>query len=396
MILGAGVYQVPLIQKARELGLETIVVSYPGPYPGLEMADKALLIDTTDARTVLDAARREKIDGITTTGTDVAVRTMGVVCDELGLPGLSERCARCLTDKAAMKEMFRRGGVPTSRFKVVSTLDEACEAASLLAFPVMVKACDVSGSRGITKVESESDMEAAYLAARRATHTAHIIVEKFVEGTEIGVDGFVVDGHMALFAPHTKFTLSVGGVTIPSGHAFPPQLSALARESSRDALARAIRASGLRTGAFNSDVIISPDESAYVLEMGARCGATGIPELITIHTGIDYYEQIIRASLGLSVSLETVPELIPCMSGLLFSDHDGTVRYIDEERLSDTASRFAATVSLDVKSGDRVHAAHDGTDRFGSVILPASHREELEMAVAEVLSCIDLTAESEI
>ena len=42
MILGAGIYQVPLILKAKEMGLYTLVVSYPGPYPGFALADECL------------------------------------------------------------------------------------------------------------------------------------------------------------------------------------------------------------------------------------------------------------------------------------------------------------------------------------------------------------------
>lgn len=391
MILGAGIYQVPLIRRAREMGLEALVVSYPGPYPGLSLADHALPIDTTDAATVLAAARDERVDGITTTGTDVAVRTIGVVCDELGLPGVSESCARSLTDKAAMKKLFRQGGVPSSPFEVVRSLDETHAAAQRLGFPVMVKACDVSGSRGITKVDSGQDLEGAYDAARTATHTDHLVVEGFVEGTEIGVDGFVVDGTIELFAPHTKFVRHVGGVTIPAGHAFPPDLTPKTFHNLRDALGRAVCASELRIGAFNADVIVAPDGGVSVLEMGARCGATGIPELIEMHTGIDYYEQIIRASLGLPVDLTVRDELVPCMSGLLFSERDGMVEAIDERRAAELGRLHHATITVDVRPGDAVRAAHDGTDRFGSVVMPTGSESELEAVLDEVRACVSLS-----
>ena len=390
MILGAGVYQVPLIQRAQEMGLETIVVSYPGPYPGLSLADRPLLIDTTDAKSVLNAARSEGIDGITTTGTDVAVRTMGVVCDELSLPGVSESCARALTDKAAMKEMFRRGGVPSSPFEVVRTLGEAGDAARRIGVPVMVKACDVSGSRGVTKVDSERGLGGAYAAATAATHTDHLLVEKFVEGTEIGVDGFVVDGIIELFAPHTKFVRRVGGVTIPAGHAFPSDLAPETLSRLREAMLRAVGASDMRVGAFNADVMVTPDGGVSVLEMGARCGATGIPELIEMHTGIDYYEQIVRASLGMPVDLAVRGDLVPCMSGLLFSDGDGTVDAVDESRVAELGRLHRAAITIDVRPGDAVRAAHDGTDRFGSVVMPTGSESELEAVLGEVRDCVSL------
>ena len=82
IILGAGIYQAPLIRQAKELGLFVIVVSSPGDYPGFALADKVYETDTRDQEGVLEIAQSEKIDGICTSGTDVAVRTIGYVCQK--------------------------------------------------------------------------------------------------------------------------------------------------------------------------------------------------------------------------------------------------------------------------------------------------------------------------
>lgn len=56
MILGAGIYQVPLIWTARRMGLYTIVVSIPGDYPGFALADKIYELNTRDKEAILAAA----------------------------------------------------------------------------------------------------------------------------------------------------------------------------------------------------------------------------------------------------------------------------------------------------------------------------------------------------
>ena len=63
MILGAGIYQVPLIRTARRMGLYTIVVSIPGDYPGFALADKIYELNTRDKEAILAAAEKEQIDG---------------------------------------------------------------------------------------------------------------------------------------------------------------------------------------------------------------------------------------------------------------------------------------------------------------------------------------------
>lgn len=77
MIMGAGIYQVPLIKKAKEMGIYTIAVSIPGNYPGFALADKVIYENTVDYEKILEVAKAEKIDGIVTAGTDVAVITIG-------------------------------------------------------------------------------------------------------------------------------------------------------------------------------------------------------------------------------------------------------------------------------------------------------------------------------
>src|SRR5512145_3073423 len=100
LILGAGVYQVPAIKKANELGYKTIVLSYDiEQYPGYDFADIALNIDTTDIIKILDVAKKYNIKGVFTTGTDVALPALGRVNDELNLAGPSYEACMLSTNK---------------------------------------------------------------------------------------------------------------------------------------------------------------------------------------------------------------------------------------------------------------------------------------------------------
>ena len=119
MILGAGIYQVPLIKTAKRLGLYTIVVSIPGNYPGFALADKVYYENTVDDEKILEIAKEEQIDGIITTGTDVCVITIGKVCDAMGLSGLSYEAAQIAVDKMLMKTKYEEYGVRTARFRKV-------------------------------------------------------------------------------------------------------------------------------------------------------------------------------------------------------------------------------------------------------------------------------------
>lgn len=61
LILGAGIYQVPLIETAKRMGLETIVASIPGNYPGFALADKVVYENTVDKEAMLALAKAEQV-----------------------------------------------------------------------------------------------------------------------------------------------------------------------------------------------------------------------------------------------------------------------------------------------------------------------------------------------
>ncbi len=190
MIMGAGIYQVPLIKKAKEMGIYTIVVSIPGNYPGFALADQVCYENTVDYERILEVAKREQIDGIVTAGTDVAVITIGKVCDELGLPGLSFAAAKVSSNKILMKEKYEQYGVRTARFRRLRFDDDMYVIAAELQLPLMFKAVDSSGSRGIIRVDSTEDFEEARRIVRETSRTDEYIIEEFVEGEEFGAQAW--------------------------------------------------------------------------------------------------------------------------------------------------------------------------------------------------------------
>ena len=388
MILGAGIYQVPLIQKARELGFYTIVVSYQGHYPGFALADEVLYLDTTDAEGILAAARAHGIAGICTTGTDVAVRSIGFVNDQLGLAGISGRAAEILTDKALMKEAFAAANVRTADFRRVTSLAEALEAFTTFGAPCIVKATDKSGSRGIIRVDAEEEVAEAFAKAKTVTAKPYLVLEKFIEGHEIGVDAFIRNGEIVLLLPHDKLVYRAGATSMPVGHIFPcPMTEALTRDLAEQ-VRRIVQATGMDNCAMNMDAFIVGEE-IYVIEAGGRCGATCIPELISLYGGIDYYGQMLRVSVGEAADF-TLQGSSPCRASLLYLEKPGRLLAIREERIKELAKR-GIQVSFDYVPGDALPAMHDGTDRIGQVIAPCADAEEFRGIFAEAMDCAKIS-----
>ena len=392
LILGASVYQVPLIKAANRLGLHTIVSSIPGDYPGFAVAKEALEINTIDKEAIYKVAKEKGIDGITTTGTDVAVVTIGYVNERMGLSGVSEEGARRTTDKALMKEAFRDGGVCASEFYKVCNYEDAKAAAAKIGYPVVVKCVDSSGSRGITTVRSEEELPAAFDAAMDVTRKEYVLVEEMLKGQEIGVDALVSGGELAFFAPHLKFTYPNGGITITAGHSFPYRCSDKVMDELRKQIELAVKALGIDNCALNADVFVDGDKVA-IIEIGARAGATCIPELITSCYGFDYYKAIIDSAFGLDLELPEKPEERPCMAKLMMSPVDGVITDIDEAGL-DALRAEGVTIALDFGVGHEVEEMINGTTRIGHVIAFAEEEKEFDEIMKLVYRNIYVNGES--
>lgn len=391
MILGAGIYQVPLIQKAKELGLFTIVVSIPGNYPGFADADQICYLDTRDKEAILSAAQEEQIAGICTAGTDVAVASIGYVCSHMGLAGISEEAALTVTDKWRMKEAFRKGGVSTADFEQVFSPEDAEKAAGRLGYPICLKAVDKSGSRGIQKVSSPAELRSAWSESRRVTDREYLLAEEYIDAHEIGVDGFIRDGKPVLLVPHDKFVCRAGNVTIPAGHRFPYRAdNALLTEISRQ-ITRAAAATGLDNCPFNADVFVRGNR-AWIIEIGGRSGATCIPELMSCFCGYSYYEAMIRAALGERPDFPS-PAGRPCMAKLLFSETGGILENINRKSL-DSPELSKSIWHLDYGTGDRIPKVHNGTDRIGHLIMEGEDEAELDRALAVLRNALSIIPEN--
>ncbi|MCC2832816.1 ATP-grasp domain-containing protein [[Clostridium] innocuum] len=390
IILGAGIYQVPLIKCAKSLGYYTIVCSIEGNYPGFKYADKVYYINTIDKDAILEVAIEEKIDGIVTAGTDVAVNTIGYVCDKLGLKGLSAKSAEMVTDKSLMKKAFFKGDVSTAKYFEIKSKKDLIDSFSELTFPLIIKAVDLSGSRGIIIVETHDEALTAFDKVMKVTHKDYCIVEEFITGVEFGAQAFMYNGKMQFVLPHGDYVFQAD-TGIPIGHFAPYNMGEDIVKQAIDITEKAAKALNIDNAAMNCDYILK-DNKVYVIEIGARSGATCLAELVSIYYDVNYYEIILKAAVGEipDFSKVGVTKGIPNASMLLYTDYDGIIK---KQENNITEQENVVDVSFDYQIGDAVHAFKNGTHRIGQLIVKGSTLDGCEKLLHKCLNEIAIEVE---
>lgn len=377
MVLGAGIYQVPLIQRAKDRGIFTIAVSPDGDYPGLKLADKIYYYDVRDEEKVLNAAREEKIDGITTDQTDVAVRTVAYVAEEMGLPGIGYETAKLFTDKNMMRERSREIGLPTIPSWKVSSLEDALLRFRELNAEAIIKPVDSQGSRGVYRIDSTETLLEKYNSSAMHSRTGDVIIEKYIDGTEFEVDSIAADYKVKTLMYADLEPYMVEGIFASTTRLYPSVREKEIVDKLLDINKRTIEGFGLKQGLTHSEYMRDKDGEIYLIEAAARGGGTFISSHIAeLQTGVNTADFLIDIAMGLRNDIPHF-EMNQCSCGYVtFYLPEGEV--ISDEGVMDVqAMDCVCKDTLDtIEMGLKTKTFSDKTSRY-AIIVKDESREAL-------------------
>lgn len=297
LILGAGRGQIGLYKAAKELGIKTIAGTMPGDsLPCIELVDEVCYMDISNPEDVLSKSFDLNLDGVATCCLDTGIVSLGKVCDNLKLTGLTERAAAMCGDKLKMKQAFIDYGVSTAMFYRIGTEQELQKALETLQMPVIIKATDLQGSRGIYIAQTKEEVLIGYREAMKLTRKDYCIIEEFIEGEEFGAQSFVFNNEILFVLPHGDETY-MSHTAVPVGHYVPLEYDDSIVRKIEIEVKKAIKAIGLNNCAVNVDMILK-GEKIYIIEITGRVGANCLPELVEINFGIEYYKMIALMALS--------------------------------------------------------------------------------------------------
>lgn len=295
-IIGASYLQLPLVKKAKEMGLYTICFAWAEGAVCKDEADEFYPISIIEKEQILAVCQKKKIDGICTIASDVAAPTVAYVAEKMGLVGNTYEVAMRANNKYLMRQAFSAVGILCPAYQKVTSFEQLDTKS--LRFPIIVKPTDRSGSLGIAKVERPDDLKAAVETALDCSFKHESIVEEFVEGREISVEFISYQGvHYPLQITDKVTTEAPHFVELE--HHQPADLTEEQYTEIYDLTQKALDALGVTNGASHAEYKITAEGEIYVMEIGARMGGDFIgSDLVQLSTGYDFLKGVIDVALG--------------------------------------------------------------------------------------------------
>jgi biotin carboxylase len=385
------------VEAARTLDVDLVIASDRPNVMAGEFPDHLLTLPFGDpaaaAREIRGYAARRPLDAVVPVD-DVTTVVASAIGEALGLRVNPLAAAQATRNKLVMHERLARAGVPSPPFTTVAVDEDPRAAAARMTYPCVLKPLVLSASRGVIRADDATQFVAAFERIREILQTADvaelgegtdtILVEGFVPGGEVALEGLLEDGALRTLALFDKPDPLDGPFFEETIYVTPSRLPEATQARVAGTTAAAARALGLSDGAVHCELRLRPTAAGLepvVLEIAARsigglCGRT-----LRFGTGMSLEELILRRALGRAVpSFEreraaAAVMMIPIPRGGVLEEVGG----LDEAR----AVPQIEDVTISIPKGQVIVPLPEGSRYLGFIFARAATPAETEAALRD-------------
>ena len=273
---------VAFVEAARRLGIAVTVASErPSTFERANPAGLVTLDFADPAHAAAQArafARAHPVHGVVAVDDDTAV-VAAAVAQELGLRGHPVAAARAARDKHQQRQLLAAAGVAVPRFELLTIAADPERVAGRAAYPCVLKPLRLSASRGVVRADDVQSFVAAFRRLQAILEqpdvagcgewARHILVEEFVPGREVAVEGLVAGGSLQVLAIFDKPDPLDGPFFEETIYVTPSRLARTAQQAIAACAQAAVDALGLREGPIHAEIRHN-DRGAWLIELAAR------------------------------------------------------------------------------------------------------------------------------
>jgi biotin carboxylase len=240
-------------------------------------------------------------------GTRLAARASR----RLELPHNPVAAVDATRNKALLRERLAAAGVASPWFRVIATRGDPRDVAHTIAFPAVIKPLSLSASRGVVRVDDEEQFVEAFERVKRIVEDPEaatecleladrLLVEGYVPGTEVSLEGMLTSGKLRVLALFDKPDPLEGPYFEETIYVTPSRLPDDAQVRIAETAARAVAALGLSDGPVHVELRID-DDSVFPIDIAARSIGGLCSRTLSFGTAMSLEELILRHAIGAPV-----------------------------------------------------------------------------------------------
>jgi|LFRM01.1.fsa_nt_gb biotin carboxylase len=398
IILGAGRGQVPLINICKEYGLETIVISIDGDYPGFSIADKIYKVDVKDKESVLSIAKDEGVIGIVTTEVEVAVPTAAWVSDRLQLPSIGYPVSLKFRNKHIMRQEAEKVGIDVPKYSATSSIEEATSLAEKIGYPLVIKPVDSSSSRGVFKIQNNDELILYFNESVKHSSLNEVLIEEFVPGQEYVVEAFTNNFQVTnLIIGHRDY-FDIPDAFIPKASVFIDANSARSDVEKRilEVNKKLVTKFGLKFGITHAEYIYNEQtDTIYLVEIAARGGGVRISsDLIPLGCGINAEKLLVEAVLGKIEENKTIKLTKGSSAYFTYLLPEGKIVRIESAEKIEEIEGVHRAFFDNIHVGMNIPKASDKSSRKGPILVYGKTKKECYDVIDKVKNVLKIEVET--
>lgn len=318
----------------------------------------------------------------------------------LGLRHNSVEAASAAANKREMLERLSAGGVSAPPHRLCTVGDDASALACEVVYPCVVKPLILSGSRGVIRADDPLQFAAAFARLSailddpevrgRGDASRQILIQPFVAGTEVAVEGILTHGIFRLLAIFDKPDPLDGPFFEETIYVTPSRLPTKTEGAVAGCVARACKALGLSEGPVHAEVRIH-DGRPCMIEIAARSIGGRCSQVLRFQGGASLEELILRHALGLDIeSLERDSQaagvmMIPTPRAGIFRAVGGLAEAV--------AVVGVEEITITAHPGQRLVPLPEGSRYLGFIFARAEESASVETALRRAHGCLDFVVE---
>lgn len=298
LVLPGTLWQVPLVQKIKELEHKVLVVSPADNSPCFKFADGYLQSDIFDKERVISYGKANCVDAVMSDECDIAMNLVAELGKAFQVKTLDEDTAALYTDKFLMREFSKKNGFRYPEYRFCKTEKDAIALHEELHRPIIIKPLDSNASHGVFRCDTANDICEHFAESMSFSRVEKsVLAERFIQGTEFTIDGVKTPSAHYTMAisekKHFAHNESIANELLFSH--YNPNYDYDRLRACNDAF---VMKSNLKFG-FTHAEYKCEDGEFYLIEIAARGGGNMISSCITQWmSGYDTYKYLIDCATG--------------------------------------------------------------------------------------------------